>query len=903
MKSFLLSFLFLVFVVHSAHATHNRAGEITYQYMNDPNAPYKYQVTITTYTKTYGQSIQADRPVLDSVYWGDGTFSAFNRANFVDLSGNPNNSENIRVNTYINSHSYPGTGNFDIHFEDPNRNANVVNIPNSVNVPFYLHTLLVINSNFTPDNSPVLLYPPIDQGCVGIPFFHNPSAFDADHDSLSYALTPCLGENGQQIIGFSYPAASNFLTVNSVTGDLIWDSPEAIGPIDNECDCWQYNVAMTIYSWRKKAGSYYLISTIERDMQIIIKQCQNIQPPQITAINDTCIVAGDTLALTVNANDPSGYQITLTSTGEPYHVVDPATFTPQLPNVNVTGAFEWKTKCEHIRRLPYHVQFEAHDNNSQANLVGLEGLNIFVIGPPPRNPSATPSGTSILLNWSPSLCNATGYSIYRRNGLFNGTIECPCQTGVPAYTGYTLIGTVNGANDTTFIDDNNGNGLGIGNEYCYLIVALYGDAESCASPQVCAMLKKDLPAITNVSVNFTDHVNGAMYVAWSKPSELDTIQFQPPYQYRLYHSTGFFGVNFDSNPIVIYNDLNDTTFVDSLINTVDSSWSYKVELYYTNNGILTLKGTSQKASSVYLKLSPTDNQVNLSWEEHVPWLNTSYDIFRLDTSSGSASFDSIGTTTVQSFSDQNLSNGNQYCYYIRSTGGYTSPGFVDPIINFSQHTCSVPLDNVPPCAPHLNVITDCTNEENNLSWNNPNLSCADDIVRYNIYFNSPATNDYVLVTTINDPNTTSYIHDNLSSLTGCYKITAVDSTGNESTDAEEFCVDTCRQYVLPSVFTPNGDHVNDFFHPCDETTNQELQQKNCPPYKNVKDVDMKIFNRWGNLVYQTTDKDINWNGKNKDSGKDCPEGVYYYVCKVNFYRLNGTESIELHGYIELIRGK
>jgi hypothetical protein len=66
---------------------------------------------------------------------------------------------------------------------------------------------------------------------------------------------------------------------------------------------------------------------------------------------------------------------------------------------------------------------------------------------------------------------------------------------------------------------------------------------------------------------------------------------------------------------------------------------------------------------------------------------------------------------------------------------------------------------------------------------------------------------------------------------------------------------------------------------------------------------MKIFNRWGNLVFETTDKDINWDGKNKDTGKDCAEGVYFYVCQVNFYRLEGTESKELHGYIELIRGK
>jgi gliding motility-associated-like protein len=897
MKRFFLSALFLFLVTGSVYATHNRAGEITYRHIGCSTC-LTYEVTITTYTKTSGISIQADRPILDSVFWGDGptSFSSFPRISFVD-SGDPVNDDNIRKNTYVKTHTYPGSGTFRINFEDPNRNEGINNIPNSVNIPFYIYTILIINlPNFPEqDSSAVLTYPPIDQGCVGVPFLHNPNAYDPDGDSLSYSLTPCLGANGGPIPGFSYPSASNSLTMNAVTGDLIWDSPQAGG---------EYNIAMLIRSWRKgPSGTYHLISTIERDMQIVIKTCSN-NPPEITPLADTCVLAGDTLSFDVHASDVDVDLVTLTASGGPFIVDDPAQFSNPPPSNPVTGQFEWQTKCHHIRKLPYHVQFKAQDNNAEVNLVDLEGMNIFVIGPPPTNPTATAAGNSILLTWEQSACAATHYDIYRRNGLYSGTIECPCQTGVPAFTGYELIGNTAGGNDTTFTDNNNGNGLGIGSQYCYLIVAVYDDgSESCASPQVCAMLKKDLPAITNVSINTTHQVNGSVYVAWSKPSELDTQQFPGPYEYRLYHSAGFFGSNFAATPIVVYNNLTDTEYVDTLMNTVDSAWSYKVELYYTNSGNLTLVGTSQKASSVYLKLSPTDKRINLTWEEHVPWLNTSYDIFRLDTSSGSSAFDSIGTTTIQSFSDTGLTNGNQYCYYVRSVGAYTSPGFVDPIINLSQQTCSVPIDNVPPCAPHLDVVANCTDEENNLTWNNPNLSCADDVVKYNIYFNSPAVNDYVLIATITDPNTTSYLHTDLPSLTGCYKITAVDSAGNESTDALEFCVDTCRQYVLPSVFSPNNDGFNDFFHPCDETTSLQVQEKNCPPYKNVKDVEMKIFNRWGNLVFETTNKDINWDGKNKDTGKDCAEGVYFYVCQVNFYRLEGTESKELHGYIELIRGK
>ena len=93
---------------------------------------------------------------------------------------------------------------------------------------------------------------------------------------------------------------------------------------------------------------------------------------------------------------------------------------------------------------------------------------------------------------------------------------------------------------------------------------------------------------------------------------------------------------------------------------------------------------------------------------------------------------------------------------------------------------------------------------------------------------------------------------------------------------------------------------NDLFHPCDETTSPQLQQLNCPPYRNVKDIDLNIYNRWGNLVFHTTDRDINWDGTEQKSGNRCPDGTYYYTCKVNFYRLQGVETVELHGVVEII---
>jgi len=95
-------------------------------------------------------------------------------------------------------------------------------------------------------------------------------------------------------------------------------------------------------------------------------------------------------------------------------------------------------------------------------------------------------------------------------------------------------------------------------------------------------------------------------------------------------------------------------------------------------------------------------------------------------------------------------------------------------------------------------------------------------------------------------------------------------------------------YELPNVFTPDGDGRNDLFHPF--------------PYRYVRSIDIKIFSRWGLEVFTTTDPDINWNGNTDNTGKELPEGVYYYICRVNEIFIDGDRSRELKGHIQLIRG-
>lgn len=70
---------------------------------------------------------------------------------------------------------------------------------------------------------------------------------------------------------------------------------------------------------------------------------------------------------------------------------------------------------------------------------------------------------------------------------------------------------------------------------------------------------------------------------------------------------------------------------------------------------------------------------------------------------------------------------------------------------------------------------------------------------------------------------------------------------------------------IPNVFTPNEDGLNDFF-----------QVKSV----SLKSFSGRIFNRWGQLVYEWNDwksQDAGWNGRNQGTGAESPSGTYYYI--------------------------
>lgn len=876
MKKLIILIVFTC-LIFNAQATHQRSGEITYRHVSG----YTYEFTITTYT--YAPS-PADRLELDILY-GDGTSATVARVNgpyglhgsgsYGYLGEIVDEAQLIRKNVYTGVHTFAGTATYVISVEDPNRNAGVINIPNSVDVPFHVQTTLLIFPGIQ-NNSAQLLLPPIDRGCVNRTFIHNTGAYDPDGDSLSFKLVSCKGLSGLPIPGYTLPAASDSITINPVTGDLIWETPTMQG---------EFNIAIEITEWRFGVA----IGSVTRDLQVIIGSCENNpHPPVIQTISDTCAVANKSLIFKVVATDAGGDVITLTGVGEPLILpLQPANFTQPIDSAGrVTSYFIWMPHCTHIRRTPYTMYFKAQDNGNPVSLIDLHRTDILVIGPAPEGLTANPSGNTIRLNWEPSVCtNAVGYRVYRKTG---GSDFVPgnCITGVPSWTGFQLISGSNPWPDNEFIDDGQFSALFQGLEYCYRVTAMFPDgSESYASTEVCASLKRDLPVMTNVSVLSTSANDGAMYLAWSKPTELDFTQTPGPFKYFIRRSDpGQTSVVVDS-----LNSLNDTIFMDQNLNTLQQSYTYIIDLINDTPGNRFLVGSSQPATSMFLQLQPDDKRLTLSWNVNVPWINDYYIIYRQNPQT--LEFDSVGVAYQNSFTDRNLENGSDYCYKIMSVGGYQVGGFVSPIINYSQEKCGVPSDLSPPCPTILMVETDCDLLINTLRWNNTNNYCpdTDDTHKYYIWFRPQVSGDFVLLDSTMFATDTVYHHQMNMGITGCYAITAIDFLGFASVFSNIECIssDACPLYNLPNVFTPNNDTWNDYWEAF-------------PNYAGVERIDLIVFNRWGNLVYETNDPRFRWDGRNINTNKPCPDGAYLYICKVYEVTLDGIRERKITGSVTII---
>lgn len=813
-----------------AHATHIRAGNILTQRLTD----LRYRFILIVYTNRVAVDGGVDDPTA-TLDFGDGT----------SLEQPRDSKRLIRNDTYENiyyfEHTYPGTGSYRVGYTESNRNGSIKNIGNSINTPFYIESLVSVVSGVSVVNySPTMAIPPLDKAQKGKLYVYNPGAYDIEGDSISYRLVTPKQAAGVDVSGYFTP---DNMTLNSVTGDLVWDVPQEEG---------LFNVAFYVEEWRNGIRIGY----VTRDMQIEVLPAKN-DPPELSKGLDTCVVAGDTLIFEIEATDPNNHDVRITSTAPTGVYQLGATFTNPPPfGKNPKGVFRWETKCEHARNQPHQVEFRAVDYpaDTTLQLADYQTLRIKVIARPPQLKTVVPEGKGLRLTWENYDCSsASRIRIYRKSCDTTDYKQDPCQIGAEGFPGYTFLAEVP-ATQTTYLDNNK---IVRGNFYCYVIVATFQLPQgglSKGSDEVCGSLDDNAAVLASVNVDITDTSAGKNTVKWFMP-------LNPPsgsYTYKIFRATGINGTDY-----VEIGQQTDTIFVDQPLNTADTSYNYRIDLLFSDTI------PSDPASTLFLQTVPGDRKVTVSWTMNVPWNIDSLKLYRK--AEGETSFSLYQTLPGNisgSYTDDNLVNCDTFCYYMESYGSYCNALYSKPLISTSEIKCELPMDDQIPPPPFLTIKTqDCKSQEllnrNILNWTRVGDPFCNNIDHYNIYYAQYEDDELGFFKSV--PDTTYIVFDTIS-LSGCYTVSAVNIFGVEGLQSNRVCVDNCVYYELPNLITPNNDNYNDEVVPF-------------PTPRYVEKVKFSVYNRWGALVHvQDDDILIHWNGgTNKD-------GIYYYVAEIKYVR-------------------
>jgi gliding motility-associated-like protein len=216
-----------------------------------------------------------------------------------------------------------------------------------------------------------------------------------------------------------------------------------------------------------------------------------------------------------------------------------------------------------------------------------------------------------------------------------------------------------------------------------------------------------------------------------------------------------------------------------------------------------------------------------------------------------------------------LSAGNGFVNYLWSTGELTptisinNPGIYWVKVT-DNHSCSK-SDSV--------IVKQIVNPPKNFisksdsicaSYGNLKISSPNTFSSY-LWSNGIITNSIV----INNP--------------GTYWLTVTDKYLCKNTDTVIVYTKKCLEgFYIPTAFTPNQDGLNDIFKP--------IIGGNLKAYR------FTIYDRWGNLVFTTTDIRTGWDGRIKNLLYD--SGIFIWTCA---FELEGYQSNFKKGTVTLIR--
>jgi hypothetical protein len=359
LRTFYLSFCFLLCLPFFSQATHLMGGEITARHLSGAD----YEVKLTTYRDTFGipMALSVDFELKGP---GGNVIQTFTQPQDNGSGGlMPGYPYGVEGYTFTDTLTMPGIGTAYISFVNCCRNGAIQNLAAPLTESMYLETQVSYFGTIANNSTPVFLVEPVIFLPVRTPWQYNPLPFDADGDSLVWSLDTSLTGFGQYVGGYTSPpdTSTNPFTIDPVTGTISWMATQ-VG---------NFNASVLVEEYRNGGK----IGEIRRDMQFIVVNPGNNRLPGFSNFNnfprngagypEFTIGTAQGLSLSLLASDPNPQdQITMEAYGEPFlFTQQEASFqvNPTGMGNEIEGIFEWRPDISMVRSDPYVVVFRLRD--------------------------------------------------------------------------------------------------------------------------------------------------------------------------------------------------------------------------------------------------------------------------------------------------------------------------------------------------------------------------------------------------------------------------------------------------------------------------------------------------------------------------------------------------------------
>ncbi|MDO9186293.1 MAG: PKD domain-containing protein [Bacteroidia bacterium] len=231
---------------------------------------------------------------------------------------------------------------------------------------------------------------------------------------------------------------------------------------------------------------------------------------------------------------------------------------------------------------------------------------------------------------------------------------------------------------------------------------------------------------------------------------------------------------------------------------------------------------------------------------------------------------------LMDFGDGNTTSSQDLLHCYTNSSVY-SPAYYSPTLTVTSDSgCVTTVSKNNYITVYPNPVSDFTVEEEVVSIINPvistsNLSIGGDFWNWNF----------------GDSNTSSIFSPGPHTYadTGTYVITLITSTQYNCIDTayKTIIVDPDFAFYVPNVFSPNGDGINDSF------TGKGIL---------IDEYEMRIFDRWGNMVFITKDLLEPWDGKANYGSGVAQQDVYVYVINLTDFK---RKKHEYKGIVTLVK--